>query len=39
MAVLAARGIKKCDPAHGSESACVAFLMKKYQEPVAIDEP
>ena len=32
MAVLAAYGIKKGDPAYGSESACVAFLMKKYQE-------
>ena len=35
MAVLAAYGIKKGDPAYGSESACVAFLMKKYQELVA----
>ena len=32
MAVLAAYGIKKGDPAYASESACVAFLMKKYQE-------
>lgn len=32
MAVLAAYGIKKGDPAYGSESACVAFLMKRYQE-------
>ena len=24
--------LKKGDPAYGSESACVAFLMKKYQE-------
>ena len=31
-AVLAAYGIKKGDPAYGSESACVAFLMKRYQE-------
>ena len=29
MAVLAAYGIKKGDPAYGSESACVAFLMKR----------
>ena len=35
MAVLAAYGIKKGDPAYGSESACVAFLMKRYQELVA----
>lgn len=35
MAVLAAYGIKKGDPAYGSESACVAFLMKKYQELVS----
>jgi len=35
MAVLAAYGIKKGDPAFNSESACVAFLMKKYQELVA----
>ena len=32
MAVLAAYGIKKGDPAYSSESACVAFLMKRYQE-------
>ena len=32
MAVLSAYGIKKGDPAYSSESACVAFLMKKYQE-------
>ena len=32
MAVLAAYGIKKGDPAYASESACVAFLMKRYQE-------
>ena len=32
MAVLAAYGIKKGDPAYGYESACVAFLMKRYQE-------
>jgi len=35
MAVLAAYGIKKGDPAYGSESACVAFLMKRYQELTA----
>ena len=35
MAVLAAYGIKKGDPAYASESACVAFLMKKYQELTA----
>ena len=35
MAVLAAYGIKKGDPAYSSESACVAFLMKRYQELVA----
>ena len=35
MAVLAAYGIKKGDPAYASESACVAFLMKRYQELVA----
>lgn len=34
MAVLAAYGIKKGDPAYSSESACVAFLMKRYQELV-----
>lgn len=34
MAVLAAYGIKKGDPAYISESACVAFLMKRYQELV-----
>ena len=32
LAVLAAYGIRKGDPAFGSESACVAFLMKRYQE-------
>jgi hypothetical protein len=32
MAVLAAYGIKKGDPAYASESACAAFLMKRYQE-------
>lgn len=32
IAVLAAYGIRKGDPAYGSESACVAFLMKRYQE-------
>ncbi len=32
MAVLVACGKKKGDPAYGSESACVAFLMKRYQE-------
>jgi len=32
IAVLAAYGIGKGDPAYGSESACVAFLMKRYQE-------
>ena len=31
-AVMAAYGIKKGDPAYGSESACVAMLMKLYQE-------
>ena len=35
MAVLAAYGIKKGDPAYSSESACVAFLMKRYQELTA----
>ena len=35
MAVLTAYGIMKGDPAYGSESACVAFLMKKYQELVS----
>ena len=35
MAVLAAYGIKKGDPVYSSESACVAFLMKRYQELVA----
>ena len=34
MAVLAAYGIKKGDPAYASESACVAFLMKRYKELV-----
>ena len=28
-------GIKKGDPAYSSESACVAFLMKRYQELTA----
>ena len=32
MAVLAAYGIKKGDPEYSSPSACVAFLMKRYQE-------
>ena len=32
LAVLAAYGVKKGDPAYGSESACVAMLMKLYQE-------
>ena len=32
MAVLAAYGIKKGDPAYSYEPACVAFLMKLYQE-------
>lgn len=31
-AVMAAYGIKKGDPAYQSESACVAMLMKLYQE-------
>ena len=31
-AVMAAYGIRKGDPAYGSESACVAMLMKLYQE-------
>lgn len=35
MAVLAAYGIKKSDPAYKSESVCVAFLMKRYQELTA----
>ena len=34
-AVMEAYGIKKGDPAYSSESACVAFLMKKYQELVS----
>ena len=38
MAVLAAYGIKKGDPAYASESACVAFLMKRYQELIAQKE-
>ena len=32
LAVLAAYGVKKGDSAYGSESACVAMLMKLYQE-------
>ena len=36
LAVMAAYGIKKGDPAYGSESACVALLMKLYQ---ALTEP
>lgn len=31
-AVLAAYGITKKDPAYTSESACVAMLMKRYQD-------
>lgn len=34
-AVMEAYGIKKGDPAYSSESACVAFLMKRYQELTA----
>ena len=30
-AVMEAYGIQKGDPAYGSESACVALLMKRYQ--------
>ena len=36
LAVMAAYGIKKGDPAFASESACVALLMKLYQ---ALTEP
>ena len=31
-AVMEAYGIKKGDPAYQSESACVALLMKRYQQ-------
>jgi hypothetical protein len=34
-AVMAAYGIQKGDPAYGSESACVALLMKLYQSLTA----
>ena len=34
LAVMAAYGIKKGDPAYGSESACVALLMTLYQEMI-----
>lgn len=33
-AVMATYGIKKGDPEYSSESACVAFLMKRYQEMI-----
>jgi hypothetical protein len=38
MAVLAAYGIKKGDPAYSSESACEAFLMKLHQKLVVQKE-
>jgi len=34
-AVMEAYGVKKGDPAYGSESACVAMLMKMYQDLTA----
>ena len=35
LAVMAAYGIQSGDPAFKSESACVALLMKRYQELTA----